>query len=42
MVSDRERNLLELLRAIKYGKVVVYLKDGQPVRAEEAIKSIQL
>lgn len=42
MVSNGERNLIELLRDIKYGKVVVYLKDGQPVRADESIKTIQL
>ena len=41
ILSKQECNLIDLLRKIKYGRVVVYLRDGQPVRAEESIKTIQ-
>ena len=42
MVSDKERSLIKLLRDTKYGRVVVYLESGQPVRVEEVTKSIKL
>ena len=42
VVSEKERNLIELLRDIRYGQVVVYLEESQPVRIEQIKKSIKL
>ena len=42
IVSKKEYALLELLRDIGYGRVVVILEDKQPVRIEEGIKSRKL
>jgi len=41
-LSDKELRLIEELRKIKYGELVVFLQDGQPIRIEKAIKSIKL
>lgn len=42
IISERERKLLKLLHQIGYGRITLYLEAGQPVRIEEALKSIKL
>jgi len=42
IISSKEQKLLELLHKIGYGRVVLYLEAGQPIRIEEALKSIKL
>lgn len=34
VISDREREILRLIREIGYGKVLITVKNGQPVHAE--------
>lgn len=41
-LTDKEKNLIELLRTVPFGEVHVYMADGQPVRVEEIKKSIKL
>ncbi len=41
-VSERERKLLEMIRALGFGEISIYVADGQPVRAEEIKKSMKL
>ena len=41
-VSEKELKLLELLRATRYGQVIIYLESGQPVRVEKVKESIKL
>ena len=42
IVTKKEYALLELLREIGYGRVVIHLEDTQPVRVEEGVKSRKL
>ena len=42
IVSDKERNLLNLLRQIPYGEVVIVMHDGQPDRIERGIEKKKL
>jgi len=42
IISKNEQKLLKLLHEIGYGRVVLYLEAGQPIRIEEAVKSIKL
>ncbi len=39
---DKEIKLIEYCRDVKYGQVVIFLENGQPVRIEEVKKSIKL
>ncbi len=41
-ISIKEQKLLELLHKIGFGRVVIFLEDGQPIRIEEGIKSSRL
>ncbi|RPI49402.1 MAG: DUF2292 domain-containing protein [Deltaproteobacteria bacterium] len=41
-LSDKEKKLIEFLRKIPFGKLTVFMQNGQPVRIEEAIKSLVL
>ncbi len=41
-MSDKEKKLIEELRKIKYGEVVVFLQEGQPIRIEKVKESIKL
>ena len=41
-ISEKEKKLIEQLRKIKYGEVVVFLQDGQPIRIEKVKESIKL
>lgn len=42
VLSDKEKKLIELLREIKYGEVVIFIQDGKPVRIEETKRSVKL
>ena len=42
IVSGKERNLLEALRAIPYGEVIIFMQDSQPVRIEQIKESVKL
>ena len=41
-LTEKEKKLIELIRKIKYGKVVVILEGGQPTRIEEVRESVKL
>ncbi len=40
-LSEKEEKLLKLIRELGFGQIVVYVADGQPVRAEEIRKSVK-
>ena len=40
--SDAERQLIEMIRELKYGGIRVIIQDGKPIRAEEIRKSVVL
>jgi hypothetical protein len=39
MLTLKEQSLIDTLREIPYGRIVIYLENGEPVRMEEALKS---
>lgn len=39
--SEKEEKLLEMIRELGFGQIVIYVADGQPVRAEEIRKSVK-
>ena len=39
--SEKEEKLLNMIRELGFGQIVIYVADGQPVRAEEIRKSIK-
>ncbi len=39
--TEKEEKLLSLIRELKFGEMLVYIADGQPVRAEEIKKSVK-
>ncbi|KKM87914.1 hypothetical protein LCGC14_1264150 [marine sediment metagenome] len=41
-VSDKERNLLDQIRKVPYGEVIIFMRDGQPERIEKAVESVKL
>ena len=41
-ISEKEKKLIELLRKVSYGKVVIFLENGQPIRIEEVRESVKL
>lgn len=41
-VNEKERNLIIELREIAYGKVMIFMQDGQPIRIEEIRESKKL
>lgn len=41
-LSEKEKNLIELVRAIEHGEVKIFIQDKQPIRVEEIKKSIKL
>jgi len=41
-LSGKELKLIETLRQVAYGRVVIFMENGQPVRTEEIIKSKKL
>ena len=40
--SGAEKQLIHMIRELKYGEIRVIVQDGRPVRAEEIKKSIVL
>jgi len=42
LITEKEKKLLDILREIGYGEVVVTIKGGIPVHIEEIKKSIKL
>lgn len=41
-LTEKERKLIEFQRKLGYGKIVVHLEAGQPIRIVEAQKNIKL
>jgi len=41
-LTEKEKKLIAFLRQIGYGRVVIFLENGQPMRIEEGIKSTKL
>ena len=41
-VSDKEQQVLALMRDVEYGEVCVVIKDGEPLRIEYMKKSIKI
>ena len=39
--TEKEEQLLKLIRELGFGEVRIFVADGQPVRAEEIKKSIK-
>jgi len=42
VLTDKEKKLIEVLRKTKYGKVVIFLEGGQPIRIEVIRESVKL
>ena len=41
-LSDQEKKLLDIIRKLGFGQVIITIKDGKPISIEEIRKSIQL
>jgi len=41
-LTDKEQKLIELLRQTRYGQIVIYLEEGQPIRIERIRESVKL
>lgn len=41
-LNEKEKNLIRLIRKIKYGELKIIIQDKVPVRVEELKKSIKL
>jgi hypothetical protein len=41
-LTSQEKRLIQLIRALKYGELHLYISEGKPIRAEEIIKSVKL
>ncbi len=41
-ISNQEWQVIELIRRLGYGELVISVKEGKPIRAEEVRKSIQI
>ena len=42
VLSEQEKNLILMIRDVKYGELRIFITDSTPVRAEEIKKSIKL
>lgn len=42
VLTEKEINLLKLIRNIEYGEIKIIIQDKQPIRVEELKKSIKL
>jgi len=42
LITEKEQKLLDILRELGYGEVIVTIKGGIPVHIEEIKKSIKL
>lgn len=41
LCTEKEKNLLRMIRDLKFGEINIFVADGQPVRAEEIKKSVK-
>ena len=41
-LSEKERNLIELIRKVGFGEIRIVVNEGIPTRAEEIRKSVKL
>lgn len=41
-LSEKEKKLIELLRTVAYGQVIIYQEKGEPVRVEMIKESVKL
>ncbi len=41
-LTEKERKLIEYLRKIPFGEVLVIMHDGEPVRVEKALEKVKL
>lgn len=41
-LTEREKKLIEVLRTVPYGQVVIFQESGQPVRVELIKESVKL
>lgn len=42
VLSQKEENLIRIIRQVEFGEVRVIITDGNPIRVEEIKKSIKL
>jgi len=42
VLTEKERKLIEALRAIPYGQVTIFLKNTQPIRIVKTEESVEL
>lgn len=42
VLTNAEKQLIEVIRSLDYGEVRVMIKDNRPIRVEEIRRSIQL
>ena len=42
ILTNAEKQLIELVRSLDYGEVRIVVKDNKPIRVEEIRRSIQL
>ena len=40
--TDKEKRLIEVIRALKFGEMRIFIQDSEPVRVEELKNSIKL
>lgn len=41
-ISEQERQVIEQMRKIEYGEMLISIKGNKPIRIEEVRKSIQI
>jgi hypothetical protein len=41
-LTEKERKLIEMIRALKYGEMRIIIQESEPVRIEELKNSIKL
>jgi hypothetical protein len=41
-LSEKERNLIEFIRGLKYGELIIKVQDGLPVMIEQVTSKIKL
>ncbi len=42
MLSEKERSLIDKIREIDYGEVVIFMQTGQPERIQRTTESVKL
>ena len=40
--TEKEKKLIEIIRAFKFGEMRIFIQDSEPVRVEELKNSIKL